>query len=151
MKVLIKLSFIFFCITISGCAGENIDCTTPPNEFVFQFIDKNTGEDLLSNGKYDPKTAIIVTDLNTANIIRTVNIINGNSYYVSIRDIGWQTEKINYVIAFFQGKSIFELKVDAERINKKCSYTKYNSIEIKNADFQFDKTTGIYKILIDTK
>jgi len=47
---------------------------------------------------------------------------------------------------------VFELHASAERVSEKgCSFSRINSFEIKNAEFQLDKTTGIYKILISTK
>lgn len=151
MKKLIKLSFLFLFFTTLGCASDAVDCTTPPEPFIFQFIDKDSGENLFSNGTYDIKQPLVVTDLNTAKVIQTTYMKNDASSAFQINGIGWQTEKIKYGIAFSQDITIFELDVDSERINGKCSYTKFNSIEIKDADFQFDKTTGVYKILIDTK
>jgi len=151
MKNLFKLSFVILFFTILGCSSDQVECTTPPEHFVFQFIDKDSGENLFSNGTFDVKKQIIVISLKDARIIQLSNVNTENGYTLSIGDIGWINEKISYEIAFYQGKTIFSLNVDAERVSGKCNYTKYNSVQIINAGFELDKTTGIYKILIDTK
>lgn len=151
MKNLFKLSFVILFFTILGCSSDQVECTTLPEHFVFQFIDKDSGENLFSNGTFDVKKQIIVISLKDARIIQLSNVNTENGYTLSIGDIGWINEKISYEIAFYQGKTIFSLNVDAERVSGKCNYTKYNSVQIINAGFELDKTTGIYKILIDTK
>lgn len=151
MTKLFKLFFLFLFFAILGCSSDQVECTTPPEHFVFQFIDKDSGENLFSNGTFDAKQQIIVISLKDARIIQLSTVNTENGYTLSIGDIGWINEKISYEIAFYQGKTIFSLNVDAERISGKCNYTQYNSVQIINADFERDKTTGIYKILIDTK
>lgn len=153
MKQLVKLSFLFLLITTFGCNSDDnhAECNSIPEHFIFQFIDKDSGENLFANGTYDPKQQILVTNLKTADIIQLSTLKSEDAYSLSIANIGWISEKIAYEISFYQSKTIFSLYVDAERISGKCTYTKFNSVEIKNAPFQLDKTTGIYKILIDTK
>lgn len=146
MKRFLKFSFVLLLITTFGCAGDSVDCKTPPVPFIFEFIDKDTGENLFANGVFDSKNPITITDLETQKIIQSIYIKSDNLHRFTIETIGWKTEKVNYLIQF-DNKSIFELHVDAERANgKNCDYTIYKSIEIKNAEFEFDKTTGVYKI-----
>lgn len=151
MTKLFKLFSLFLFFAILGCSSDHVDCTTPPEHFVFQFIDKDSGENLFSNGTFDAKQQIIVISLKDARIIQLSTVNTENGYTLSIGDIGWINEKVSYEIAFYQGKTIFSLNVDAERVSGKCNYTKYNSVQIINADFELDKKTGIYKILINTK
>ncbi len=152
MKKLVKLSLLFIFFVTLGCASDNADCTTPPEPLIFQFIDKDSGENLFSNGTYDSKQELIVINLKTAKEIQLSTLTSENRYSVSINSIGWNTENISYAIVFFNKNYInFTLNVDAQRISGKCSYTKYNSVEIKNAEYEYDKNTGIYKIFIDTK
>ncbi|WP_343617732.1 hypothetical protein [Flavobacterium sp.] len=150
MKKFFKLLFIFF--TILGCTNDNVDCTTPPEPLIFQFIDKDSGENLFSNGTFDSKQELIIIDLKTARHIQVSTLTSENAYSLSIGNIGWNSENISYGILFFNKNYIyFTLNVDAQRITEKCSYTKYNSVEIKNLEYQYDNNTGIYKIFIETK
>ncbi|ABQ06516.1 hypothetical protein [Flavobacterium johnsoniae] len=151
MKRLIKFSFILLLITTLGCTSESNNCTTPPPYFSFEFVDKDSGENLYTNGTFDAKQAVTVTDLDTDKVIQYTYMKNEDLNRLVINSIGWQSGVFNYSIAF-QGKSVFELHASAERVSEKgCSFSRINSFEIKNAEFQLDKTTGIYKILINTK
>jgi len=147
MKRFLKLSFILLLITTFGCSGDSANCTTPPPSFVFEFIDKNSDENLFANGAFDAKQPITVIDLDTNKIIQNETLNKDNLYCLIINSIGWQTAVYNYSINI-KGKSVFELHVSAERVSEDhCNFSRIKSIEIKNAEFKLDKTTGIYKIL----
>jgi hypothetical protein len=150
MKSLYKFLSIFILVILFGCTNgsEHISCFTPPGSFSFQITDKKSGENLFTNGTYAP-SQIIITDLYTDKIV-AFKFIDENKYNaIVINNIGWKTEKINYSIAIKE-KNIFELYVDASRLNKNnCSYTNYNEVKIKNIEFELDRSTGVYKILVE--
>lgn len=153
MKRLIQLSFVLLLITAFGCSSDSniIDCTSPPVSFAFEFIDKDSGENLYTNGTFDAKQAITVTDMDTKKIVQYAYIKSDNLNRLSIDAIGFQSGTFNYEIKI-ENKSIFELHVSAERLSKNgCSFSKVNSFEIKNAESKLDKTNGVYKIRITTK
>lgn len=151
MKRFLKLSFLLLLITTFGCGADSADCTTPPQSFRFEFVDKDSGENLFTNGTFDATKRITVTDLDTKKVIQNETLNKDNSYRLFINSIGWQTAVYNYSINI-EDKSIFELHVSSERLSEDhCNFSRIKSIEIKNAEFQLDKTTGIYKILINTK
>jgi len=151
MKKLFKLSFVLLFITTLGCGSDSVDCTTPPVSIMFEFIDKDSGENLFANGTFDAKQAVTVTDLDSKKVVETSYLKSDNSNILTITTIGWQTGTFNYSIAI-GGKNIFESHVTTQRTsNKDCSTTSIKTIEIKNAEFEFDKTTGIYKIFISTE
>ncbi|WP_291144779.1 hypothetical protein [Flavobacterium sp. UBA7680] len=152
MKRLLKSSIVLFLlITTFGCSGEASNCTSPPVSLVFEFVDKDSGENLFTNGTFDAKQGVTVTDLDTKKIIQTSYLNADNLNRLAINSIGFQSGNFNYSIAI-QGKDIFELHVSAERLSENgCSFSRINSFEIKNADSKLDTTTGAYKILINTK
>lgn len=151
MKRLFKLSFVLLLLTVLGCSGDSpVNCTTPPPTFVFEFVDKYTGQNLYTNGTFDAKQAVTITDLDTGQIIQYTYMKSDDLNRLVI-NMGWQSGNFNYSIGV-QGKSIFELHISAERAKENdCDFTKIKSFEIKNADAQLDKTTGVYKIYIDTR
>lgn len=151
MKILIKAFIIFLFIGLFSCdklgSGNNIACFTPPEGFTFEIIDKTTGENLFTNGTYK-SDQIVVTDLAT-NTKVPFKFISENAINIfGIQNIGWKTEKVNYRITI-QDKNIFELYVDVSRLDgDNCSYTVYNQVLIKNAEYELNKEKGIYIIKV---
>ncbi|MRX70339.1 hypothetical protein SAMN06265349_101635 [Flavobacterium resistens] len=146
MKQIIKLSFIFLFITTLGCDNA-VDCTTPPVSLNFEFVDVDSGQNLFTNGAFDSKKAITVTDLDTNKIIQTAYMKTDELNRLVINSIGFEVGTFNYGIRY-DDKNIFELHVTTEKIkDNHCSGTKIRSIEIKNASYRFDDKTGSYKIL----
>jgi hypothetical protein len=146
MRNILRLLFILTAITVQGCKeNENnlwVPCNTPPGPFKFEIVDKATGENLFTNGTYEPEQ-IEVINLNDDFIDE--NVIN----LIQINSIGWKTEKVNLLFKV-ANEDIFYLYVDAERIIEHgCSFTRYNEIKIENSEFEFDSSTGIYKILTE--
>lgn len=150
MKRLVQLSFVLLLITAFGCSGESLDCTSPPVSFAFEFIDKDSGENLYTNGTFDVKQPIIVTNMDTHKIVQYSYMKSDYHNRLIIDDIGFQSGTFNYEIKI-EDKSIFELHVSAKRVKGDCSFSKINSFEIKNAVFELNEIRDAYKILINTK
>jgi hypothetical protein len=149
MKILIKTSLLFLFFAICACDDifKSVDCFTPPEGFTFEVVDKTTGENLFTNGTYK-SDQIVVTDLATNTKVPFTFISENGINIFGIQNIGWKTEKVNYTITI-QGKSIFELYVDANRSNSdECSHTVYKQILIKNAEYELNKEKGIYIIKV---
>jgi hypothetical protein len=151
MKILVKAFILLLFIGLFSCdklgSGNNIACFTPPYDFPFEIVDKTTGENLFTNGTYK-SDQIVVTDLAT-NLKVPFTFISENGINVfRIQTIGWKTEKVNYSITI-QDKNIFELYVDASRLNgDNCSYTVYNQVLIKNVEYELNKEKGRYIIKV---
>jgi hypothetical protein len=151
MKILVKAFILFLFIGLFSCdklgSGNNIACFTPPGDFPFEIVDKTTGENLFTNGTFK-SNQIDVTDLST-NLKVPFSFISENGLNIfSIHTIGWKTEKVNYRITI-QDKNIFELYVDASRLDgDNCSYTVYNQVLIKNAEYELNKEKGRYVIKV---
>ncbi|WP_281228305.1 hypothetical protein [Flavobacterium aquiphilum] len=148
-----SLLLVLFFIIFQSCRNEgddcdNILCFTPPHSFQFEIIDKTTGENLLTNGTYKPENISIKNVLNNNEQVSFNVITENNRNVIVINSIGWKTEKVNLQVKA-NDNLIFSLYVDAERKNEECcSYTQYNEIKITDSEFEVDKQTGIYKILV---
>jgi hypothetical protein len=151
MKKTVKILILFIIVVISGCTKDIIpnsgySCFTPPERFLFEIVDKTTGINLFTLGTFQ-SNQISITDLATNTKVPFTFISENGINIISIDKIGWKTEKVNYLVTI-QEKPIFGLYVDPTRISSTCSYTKYNEILIKNAEFELNKTSGIYRILV---
>lgn len=151
MRQITKLVFIIFFIAIQGCEDKNCEgyaCTSPPSAFVFELVDKSTGENLFANGTYDPsKIEVLSSSTDTAQEFTFV--ADNDLNLLSINSIGWQTETETLQINI-SNENIFNLYVEAELVSEDCcSFTRYHEIRIENSDFELDPGTGFYKIFID--
>lgn len=151
MKPIITFLTLIVLIFTQSCKDdkcEDILCFTPPSPFEFELVDKLTGENLFTNGTFDSNDIGVINLDNQSNIEFT--FIDENDYnIIRINTIGWKTEIVNYAIQI-SSESIFELFVNAERLNGNCcDYTEYQEIRIENVDFELNQENGIYKILIE--
>jgi hypothetical protein len=121
---------------------------SPPEHFVFEIIDKATGENLFANDTYKPEDIKIINRTDNSEI--EYSFIDENDYnLIEISSIGWSTEIVNASVKIAD-KEIFSLYVDAELVSENCcSFTRYHEIEITGVEFVLDNTLGIYKILIE--
>jgi hypothetical protein len=148
MKKLILALFILAFFLMTACSNEECgECFSPPNYFVFELVDSNTGENLFTNETFNPED-IEVLDASDHPV--EFSFIDENDInLIEIYTIGWQTEIVNYRINI-ASENLFDLYVDAERLSEDCcSFTRYNEIEISNAEFSLSAETEIYKILVD--
>ena len=141
---------LFISILIFQSCNEKCDgpCFSPPHSFYFEIVDKSTGENLFTNGSFNPNDINVVNLVNQANVEFT--FLDENEYNViMINTIGWESEIVNYSINIGP-ESICELYVDADRLKGECcSYTEYNEIQINNAEYTHDQNLEFFKILVE--
>lgn len=146
-----NLLLILFAITFQGCKDDdkcNQLCFTPPQTFEFEIVDKASGENLFTNGTYDPDDISITDKLNNNEPIAFSFISEDNINLLQIGSIGWKTETVNLKIDIADNH-IFNFYVEAERIENCCSHTEYNEINLTDSEFELDGQTGIYRILVE--
>ncbi|MCX2742312.1 hypothetical protein OO013_00470 [Mangrovivirga sp. M17] len=150
MRFLLLPGFIFLFLTgLSSCSLENDcpTCFTPPEPFNFELVDKETGENLFSNGTYELDQIQIINIVDESTIEYDF-ISENNINIIQLKSIGWETEIVNYRFDH-SGNELFKLKVDAVRKNDDCcSYTEYNEVVISNVEYEFVEETGVFKIKI---
>jgi len=145
----INLILILFTIILQSCNNDDCgECFTPPESFRFEIVDKTSGENLFTNGTYEPEQIQITNTLNNSPEEFTF-ITENNINLIQINSIGWETEIVNLKFDI-SDNHIFDLYVNAERkMGDCCSYTEYSEIAIGESEFELDTQTGIYKILIE--
>lgn len=140
---------ILFASLLQSCNSDDCgECFTPPQDFIFEFVDAETRENLFTTGVYNPEDITVINDIDDTE--RAFQFISENQLNViQIQEVGWETETVNLEIKVSED-TVFNLYVNAERTTDDCcSFTKYNEIEIRNAEFELDSQTGVYKILVD--
>jgi hypothetical protein len=151
LKNALKFISLLLLLFIQGCKSddcEDIACFTPPMPFTFDLVDKESGENLFTNGSYNSDD-IEVLNVND-NSRREFRFISENELnIIQIGSIGWEDE-IAEVVLKVGDIIILNLYVDSERVSENCcNFTKYNEIRIDNADYDLNNQTGIYTIYIE--
>ncbi|MEH6659137.1 hypothetical protein [Leeuwenhoekiella marinoflava] len=145
----IYLVLILFASLLQSCNSDDCgECFTPPQSFVFELVDAEIGGNLFTTDMYNPEDISVINTID--NTERAFQFISENQLNViQIQEVGWETEIVNLEIKIGED-TVFSLYVNAERTTDDCcSFTKYNEIEIRNAEFELDSQTGVYKILVD--
>jgi len=150
MKNVLKFFGLILLIFVQSCKSddcEDIDCFTPPLSFAFDIVDKETGENLFSNGTYGPEQIEVFNSEDGSR--RGFDFISENGVnIIRIGSIGWESEIADIVLQIAE-EEILNLYVDSERVTENCcNFSKYNEIRIDNADFDLNDQSGIYTIYI---
>lgn len=135
--------------TFSGCqstdACEDILCFTPPPSFDFQFIDKETGENLFSNGTFEVNDFKLI-DGNGKKLDFT--FISENDLNFFRTSLGWNVDISNYKILIDPDIEIAVI-VDTEQVSENCcSFYRLKEFSIEGFEFEQSSTTGIYTVFI---
>ena len=142
---------VMILLSAQACADkdcEDVLCFTPPMPFAFELVDKDSGENLFTNGSYDSDD-IEVFNVSDNSRREFVFISENELNIIQIGSIGWENE-IAEVVLKVGDETILNLYVDSERVSEDCcNFTKYNEIRIDNADYELDPQSGIYTIRID--
>lgn len=146
----INLLLFTLIIILQSCNNDDNcdqDCFTPPNTFLFEVVDKTSGENLFTNKTYNPEDIIITDSLNDNQSVAYTFISEDNLNLIQIGSIGWETEIVNLNINISEDH-IFDLYVDVERKSENCcSFSQYNEVRVSNSEL--DTQTRIYKILVE--
>lgn len=151
MKFLLKYFTLFTLLFILSCDNDDckdIACFTPPKGFVFEIVDKETGENLFTNGTYSPDQIQLLNTDDTSKKQFTF-LDEDEINLISIGSIGWESE-IEEVELIIAGESILILYVDSERVSENCcNFSRYNEIRIDYADYELNTQSGIYTVYIN--
>ncbi|CAM3330116.1 hypothetical protein ZORO111903_07480 [Zobellia roscoffensis] len=143
-KVILSL---FLILSIVSCDDCNTACVTSPPVFYFEIIDKASGENLFTNGTYS-KTDISVTNLEDQSQVEFAFEEEDDLNIIYIHT-GWEPGSVAYNLKI-GSESIFNLFATLEtRENDCCTTTVTSDFSIENAEYEQDKNTGNYKILVE--
>ncbi|TXD84827.1 hypothetical protein ESY86_03795 [Subsaximicrobium wynnwilliamsii] len=140
---------LFLILSLQSCNTDDCgDCFTPPQPFLFELVDKSTGENAFTNGTYEPQQLNILDSITTAPVEYEF-ISENNVNLIQLNTIGWKTETVNLSFEI-SGNQIFNFYVDATRKKENCcSFTTYNAIELEGAEFEIAPNSGIHTILLN--
>lgn len=150
MKKIITILTVVFALSLQSCLEDkcNEDCFTPPDTFVFELVDSETGENLFTNGTLNSED-IVVFDVATGNVEAHTFFTEDNLNLLVLNTIGWETEIVELRITVDE-LDVFTIYVDTERVDDNCcAFTDYKEIRISNANYDQDSSSGIYKIYLD--
>ncbi len=143
-KIITLVLLIAFFSSCDRC--KDVECVTPAPLFEFEILDKQTKENLFTNGTFSENQISIKTQEDKE--VPYSFIGEGGRNTIRLLGLGWKTQKIHYTINIAD-ELIFDLKVDVER--KKgdcCDFTEVQSLAIKNIEFNIDKSTGLISIWV---
>lgn len=149
MKRILTLITVALIVVASGCKDKcsDTECFSPPGELVFNVIDAATGENLFYNGTLDA-SSIQVLNLADGSEEDFEFVEGDNQSLIVFQNIGWQTETVNLKVSA-GGDVLFQLKVVARRLSGNCcSYTLYDDVDVEQAEFEYDASTGFFNILV---
>ncbi len=145
-KILILTGFL---LILGSCSDAN-DCTDDyvqgPPVFIFQFIDKNTGDDLFVNRKFSVAGLKVVDEKGKK--VPFDFIYRKDKVVLILNSIGWNLEEKQYTISFYKMFSV-KILVDIDSVEKEC-YTsfKVKSFKVEKYEYHQDRNTGIIQIKI---
>lgn len=145
MKKILSISLLLVLIFTTGC-GSDVLCSTGPAVLTFEFVDKDSGENLFENGTFDPKKEVTIIDLNQNKTIQSGFVDGLNCLSLSF---GWESNSLKYAINI-EGKNVCEIYVVTQTQKSECTSVVIKSVEVKNAILEKDNKNGISKILLDT-
>ncbi len=149
MKGFILLFFAVF--TLNSCSVDKCDvlCNSGPLGLNFELLDKATGENLFTNGTFDPADITVLDIDNNNNSVQFTFNSENDINIINLGPFGWGTNIANYLLKVGE-RDIFTLRVDAEEKTEDCcSFVQVNELEIINTEFELNPDTGIYEILVD--
>jgi NAD kinase len=142
LVLILVLIFTISCNINNDC-GE---CFTPPRQFNFDFVDKDTQENLFVNDTFEMET-ITVVDENNDNVNFQIVFYN-DSYILSLSEIGWNTNPKVYTINLNDSLSvIFELDMKSVQ-SECCTFFEVESFNLQTYNYTESSTTGIIQVEI---
>ena len=144
-----KYILLFFLpLLLFGCKNdcEGIACFTPPPNFIFELVDKATGDNLFTNGELDSDT---ITVLNTNLEPVNFKFISENDLNVlELSEIGWNLNLEKYTIKVGEIDFTITLEME-EKYENCCTFFNILEFDVSNYTYEQSNTSEIIKILIE--
>ncbi|MDV7186380.1 hypothetical protein R3X25_03725 [Lutibacter sp. TH_r2] len=145
-----KIVLLFVFLTAISCKKEDkcdgIDCFTPPQTFIFELVDKTTGDNLFTTGSLN-SSEITVVDENTTSV--NFNFISENNLnLIELSEIGWNMGLNYYTVKVDSIEFTIFLEMESKHENC-CWFFSVKQFNISNYLFEQSNATGVYKIIIE--
>ena len=120
MKNIFYLLLMTAIVFTVSCSNDDCgECFTPPNSLYLELLDKETNENLFTNGTYDADQIEILRSIDNSSVGFTF-IGENDKNIIVINEIGWKTEKVNLAVKV-SDLTVFRLFVAVERLESGTS------------------------------
>jgi len=123
MKKPVMLPTLFACLGLlnlqcSKC--DDVACFSPPNEFSFQLLDKDSGEDLVANGTFAADEVSVFSIAGNKKHELQVST-DSLAYFFNDFEIGWETgpENTHYELRL-NPSTIRPFTYETKNVNEDC-------------------------------
>jgi len=141
--LLTVLSVVLISCKIDNDCGE---CFSPPQQFNFEFIDKDTSENLFVNDTFSENDIIIKDESNHEIEFQLINF-NGSTILL-LNEIGWELDPKTYTIELSPKVSVvFELDMDSKSENC-CTFFIIKKFSLQTYEYTELPTTRIIQVKI---
>ena len=143
------LVFVVASLTLISCDLDNNDCGdcfTPPRQFNFDFADKDTDENLFTNGTFE-EDDLKVYDENDEEVEFQLVPYNDRKILV-LNTIGWELEPKTYTVELSDEVSVvFDLDMDKIQ-GECCTYFEVKEFSLPDYEYEESPSTGIIQVKI---
>lgn len=146
------LPTIFACLIFSnfGCDKcENIECTPPPNEFTFQLLDKDSGEDLVVNGTLQADEISVFSIVGNKKHELLVST-DSTGYFFTDQEIGWEVGPANASHELrLNPSTTLPFTYETKEVNEDCcTHFELVKFELDSAEILYLQQTNVYQLKI---
>lgn len=142
---------LFSVVLFSGCdedSCEDMNCTSPPPDADFELVDKDSGENLFTNGSLDPKDIRLIDENGESVEFR---FIEENDLNVIRTGLGWNTETTDYQLLIGEELQIDIVFATEHKTENCCSFFELLEFEIPAYEYEQSISTGITTIFIESE
>ncbi len=151
MKTNVLVLLFIAAFSLTSCSVDNcdLDCNSGPLSLDFELLDKISGENLFTNGTFDPADIQILDLDNDNRSVQYVFIDEDEINILKLGPFGWETKIANYILKVGD-KTIFKLHVDAEEKEEECcSLVVLNKLTLQGADYTQNTENGVYEVFVE--
>jgi len=143
-KIVLGLIVLAAITSCNKC--KNYDCFTPPQEFIFQFVDSVSGADLYSSGLLDT-TLFDARDEENHKVLYQLQKVDSSVFFV-FYSIGWNTGLHSYSLNLDSSKTVILNLNMEQRYDNCCTFYHRNHFSLKPYSWSESSSTGIFTVAI---
>ncbi len=138
------VAFFSGCDKTDKC--HDIDCSTPPQPFIFNIVDASTGDNVFATGTFNRDDVEVYDENDRWENHRFDNYLDTN--YLVLPEIGWETERTAYTIRLGEEKEINLILDMQERHENCCTFFSVEDFGIEDYPWSEIDSTGVIRVEI---
>lgn len=150
MKIKISVLILTLALFVS-CNVNRCDyyCDSGPIILKFEIVDKESGENLFTNGTYSSENLQVIDLNNNDNLVQFEFISENNLNQLLLGPFGFEVQEAKYAV-LIHSETIFSIALKTiEEKDTCCSTILLDEFSLNGAEFTQDEATGVYKVLIE--